>query len=59
MYFRSLTNADYLTSSHYFISKGVGRDRVSTLESWVEKYKEGIANTASIQASDDITSKMQ
>lgn len=59
MYFRSLTSADYLTSSHYFISKGVGRDRVSSLEVWVEKYKEGISNAASVQASDDITSKMQ
>lgn len=59
LYFRSLNNADYLMSSHYFISKGVGRDRVSTLETWVERYKELLSNTASIETNNDITSKMQ
>lgn len=58
MYLSTLTNAEYLTSSHYFISKGVGRDRTSALEGWVEKYREAIANT-SINDSVDITSRMQ
>ena len=58
MYFRTLNNAEYLISSHYFISKGVGRDRTSALEGWVEKYREAIANT-STNDSVDITSKMQ
>ena len=58
MYLSTLTNAEYLISSHYFISKGVGRDRTSTLEGWVEKYREAIANT-SINDSVDITSRMQ
>ena len=43
MYFNSLTSAEYLISSHYFISKGVGRDRVSALYGWVEKYRESLA----------------
>lgn len=44
-YFNSLSSADYLISSHYFISKGVGRDRVSALYDWVEKYRETMAET--------------
>ena len=58
MYFRTLNSAEYITSSHYFISKGVGRDRTSALEGWVEKYREAIANT-STNDSVDITSRMQ
>lgn len=58
MYFRTLNNAEYITSSHYFISKGVGRDRTSALEGWVEKYREAISDT-SANNSEDITSKMQ
>lgn len=58
LYFRSLSNADFLISSHYFISKGVGRDRVSALYGWVEKYRETIADTSSNNV-DDITSRMQ
>jgi hypothetical protein len=58
MYVNTLSNAEYLISSHYFISKGVGRDRTSALEGWVEKYREAIANTAT-NNSTDITSRMQ
>jgi hypothetical protein len=58
LYISTLNNAEYLTSSHYFISKGVGRDRTSALEGWVEKYREAVANTA-IGDGIDITSKMQ
>lgn len=58
MYFRTLNSAEYIISSHYFISKGVGRDRTSALEGWVEKYREAIANT-STNDSVDITSRMQ
>jgi hypothetical protein len=58
MYFRSLSNAEYLTSSHYFISKGIGRDRVSALENWVEKYKETMESLP-VSESGDITSRMQ
>ena len=58
MYFRTLNSAEYITSSHYFINKGVGRDRTSALEGWVEKYREAIANT-STNDSVDITSRMQ
>ena len=58
MYISTLTDAEYLISSHYFISKGQGRDRVSTLESWVEKYREAIA-TNPLSTEIDITSQMQ
>lgn len=58
MYFASLSNAEYLTSSHYFISKGVGRDRTSALLTWIEKYREAISDT-SANNSADITSIMQ
>ena len=58
MYFRTLSSPEYLISSHYFISKGVGRDRTSALEGWVEKYREALADT-STNDSVDITSRMQ
>ena len=58
MYFRTLSNAEYITSSHYFISKGVGRDRTSALLGWIEKYREAISDTSSNNA-EDITSRMQ
>ncbi len=58
MYFRSLSSAEYIISSHYFISKGVGRDRTSALLGWVEKYKEAISDTSSNNSA-DITSMMQ
>ena len=58
MYFRTLSSPEYIISSHYFISKGVGRDRTSALEGWVEKYREALADT-STNDSVDITSRMQ
>ncbi len=58
LYFKSLNSAEYLISSHYFISKGVGRDRVSALYGWVEKYREAISDTSANNV-DDITTRMQ
>lgn len=58
MYFKTLTSSEYLISSHYFISKGVGRDRTSALLGWIEKYREAISDT-SANNSEDITSQMQ
>jgi hypothetical protein len=58
LYFKSLSSAEYLISSHYFISKGVGRDRVSALYGWVEKYREAISDTSANNI-DDITTRMQ
>lgn len=40
LYFSSVSDPNYLISSHYFIYKGVGKDRSSTLETWVQRYKE-------------------
>lgn len=40
MYIKSVLNVNYLITSHYFISKGAGADRTSTLLQWVEKYRE-------------------
>lgn len=58
LYFKSLNSAEYLISSHYFISKGVGRDRTSALLGWIEKYREAISDTSANNA-DDITTRMQ
>jgi hypothetical protein len=58
LYFKSLSHSDYLISSHYFISKGVGRDRTSALLGWVDKYREAISDTSS-NNTEDITSRMQ
>jgi hypothetical protein len=58
LYFKSLSSADYLITSHYFISKGVGRDRTSALLGWIEKYREAISDTSS-NNTEDITSRMQ
>jgi hypothetical protein len=58
LYFKSLSHSDYLISSHYFISKGVGRDRTSALLGWIDKYREAISDTSS-NNTDDITSRMQ
>jgi hypothetical protein len=58
MYISTLKDAEYLTSSHYFISKGVGRDRTSALEGWVEKYRESLAEVFPDE-NVDITSRMQ
>jgi hypothetical protein len=58
LYFKSLNSAEYLISSHYFISKGVGRDRTSALLGWIEKYREAISDTSANNV-DDITTRMQ
>ena len=58
LYFKSLGSAEYLITSHYFISKGVGRDRTSALLGWIEKYREAISDTSANHA-DDITTRMQ
>jgi hypothetical protein len=58
LYFKSLSHSDYLISSHYFISKGVGRDRTSALLGWIEKYREAISDTSANNV-DDITTRMQ
>ena len=58
MYFKSLNSVEYLISSHYFISKGVGRDRTSALLGWIEKYREAISDTSANNV-DDITTRMQ
>ena len=58
MYFRTLSSAEYIISSHYFISKGVGRDRTSALLTWVEAYKEAMSDTSTNNTA-DITSMMQ
>lgn len=57
LYFKSVTNREYLTTSHYFISKGVGKDRNSVLERWVEQYQEELSKVPT--STSDITSKMQ
>jgi hypothetical protein len=44
MYLRTVRDKQYLISPHYFISKGVGRDRTSALLGWVEKYRATMAN---------------
>ena len=57
MYFKSITNRDYIITSNYFIFKGTGKDRNSTLEVWVERYKDEMSRLPSTTS--DITSRMQ
>lgn len=60
MYFRSLNHKDYLISPHYFISKGVGRDRTSALMGWVEKLREVEKQSAEAKpGTTDIRNTMQ
>ncbi len=40
MYIRETNDHTYLRLPHYFIFKGVGLDRISDLNFWVDKYKE-------------------
>ena len=58
MYFSSLTDRQYLTSSHYFIYKGVGRDKLSALEVWVERYQQEMSEIPE-STGDDLSIKMQ
>lgn len=39
MYFDNTNNYEYLTTSHYFISKGKGLEKISMLKDWVDKYR--------------------
>ena len=62
MYIRSLSNPEYITSSHYFISKGIGRDRVSALSAWVDKYQtvmQDVVLPKDAFQPEDLSSKMQ
>ena len=58
MYFSSLTDRQYLTSSHYFIYKGVGRDKLSALAVWVERYQQEMSEIPEYTG-DDLSTKMQ
>ena len=58
MYFSSLTDRQYLTSSHYFIYKGVGRDKLSALAVWVERYQQEMSEIPE-STGDDLSIKMQ
>lgn len=40
MYIRETPDSTYLRLPHYFIYKGVGLDRISDLNFWIEKYRE-------------------
>jgi hypothetical protein len=58
MYFSSLSNKDYLTSSHYFIFKGSGKERISALGAWVETYRERVEEMPETDFQ-DLSTKMQ
>lgn len=58
MYFSSLSDRQYLISSHYFIYKGVGRDKISALASWVERYQQEMSEVPE-SSGDDLSIKMQ
>lgn len=40
MYINSVNDPEYITSAHYFISKGKGVDKVNSLEAWIELVRE-------------------
>ncbi len=53
-------DSNYVTSTHYFITKGNGPAKVSLLEEWVEKYKFWvITQQAPPDNFNDVTSLMQ
>jgi len=59
MYLNQISS-DYVTSTHYFITKGNGPTKVSLLEEWVEKYKAWEkTQQAPTTPSNDVTSQMQ
>lgn len=58
LYFSTLSSAEYLITSSYFIFKDKGKDRTSSLEGWVEKYREIVEKEVSGRET-DITSQMQ
>lgn len=55
MYLKN-TDRRYIMKSHKFIYDGVGTSRNSTLEEWIEKFREVVKN---IETSEDITDKIQ
>lgn len=60
MYMSTLSDAEYLISSHYFIYKDKGKDRTSSLEGWIEKYREALlVNPIDPNQTFDVTSQMQ
>lgn len=58
MYLNSITNPEYVVTSHYFIYKDKGADRSSALESWIETYRDKVNSLPKSQIN-DITSQMQ
>lgn len=55
MYLKN-TDRRYIMKSHKFIYDGAGTSRNSTLEEWIEKFREVVKN---IETSGDITDKIQ
>ncbi len=58
LYFNSITNAEYLMTSHYFIYKDKENDKTSALEGWIETYRERTKILPKGPVN-DITSQMQ
>lgn len=58
LYLRS-TPPNYIMKSHKFIYDGRGLFRNSTLEEWIEKYREIESHISNSQSNKDITEKMQ
>jgi len=60
MYIQNVNNPEYLISSHYFIFKDKGADKVSHLEEWLDKYNLFISTTPVVsEASNYEVNKMQ
>jgi hypothetical protein len=45
LYFRSVSDPEYIFTSHYFIFKDKGANRTSALEQWIETYRESVQET--------------
>lgn len=56
MYFRSVKDPQYLITSHKFIYDGIGNNRNSHLEEWLERYYESLPKDVD---KNTITRKMQ
>ena len=54
---RNIDDEISILDTNYFIFKGTGKDRNSTLEVWVERYKDEMSRLPSTTS--DITSRMQ
>lgn len=58
----SKTDSDYIRTSHYFIVKGRGLDRISDLEEWLKIYREKeskLQSTITNTTGKDVVNKMQ